>query len=267
MGKIVLGVATLILLIAGSFLLFKVVIKSHIKETPSKTGESSPNIGNTEKKKVAQDTDCPVYSEKCVTEMLKKEAKTISPKDLNYQNWITYENRTHNYKLKYPKDWQIDTSMADNFEDYMDSTCCNYSKLIISQGSTKWELSTDILYTGGQGWVKDKADLENCNPTKLDNYSSSIQIYKASTCGQKYEGPTLILDYPEIYKVSLFKKDSNKVLAVEYRSNDLPVIQSITAKGPLEYRVHPTMSLIYKGDGILENMDILDKITLSIKSL
>jgi hypothetical protein len=61
--------------------------------------------------------------------------------------WLTYTNTIHKYTVQYPPDWTIDSSGANNYEDYKEE-CCSTSSLIISKGETRWEFLMDVLVTG-----------------------------------------------------------------------------------------------------------------------
>ena len=72
----------------------------------------------------------------------------VPPKTITkIPGWLTYTNTIHKYTVQYPPDWTIDSSRANNYEDYKEE-CCLISSLVISKGDTKWELMMDVMVTG-----------------------------------------------------------------------------------------------------------------------
>jgi len=77
--------------------------------------------------------------------------------------WLTYTNSVHKYSVQYPPDWAIDSSQADNQENYQDSVCCNTASLIISKGETKWLFYINQLYSGFDAPDECQPGPDNCS--------------------------------------------------------------------------------------------------------
>lgn len=177
------------------------------------------------------------------------------PPSINYSNWKTYTNTTHGYSLQYPSTWSINYSLADNVEDYQDSTCCNSSKLTVTNGKTTWELLLDTLYTGGQGWAPES--FGECQPKP------------ANTCGVRYEAPMEISGM-KLFRKTGFVRATGKILFISIGEiNDIltdvkPIFKIPKDSPPNEPRYG---SITYTGSSIKEDIEVLDGITLSIKGL
>lgn len=181
--------------------------------------------------------------------------KKLEPLNIDYSDWNTYTNTTHKYSLRYPKDWVVDYTIADNVEYHQDTYCCNMSKLTIKKGQTQWELLIDVLYTGGQGW----------GPENFEECSNKSQ----NACEVNYKGPIEILGL-KLYKKTIFVRDTSKILFVNFGEiNDTytdvkPVFQLPSAVNSNNIRF---ASISYTGSNIEDNIKILDGITLSLKKV
>jgi len=79
--------------------------------------------------------------------------------------WLSYTNQTHHYTVQYPPGWTLDTSQADDQEDFQDSLCCDTAELSISNGSTKWSFRINQLYTGFEAPVECDFEQASCQTT------------------------------------------------------------------------------------------------------
>lgn len=135
-----------------SLLLMWLVPKSQLSDNPT--------IANTTLTPTQFKTQTPTLTEKKPIPTPK-----ILPveKLLSTENWKIYTNKVHHYTIKYPSDWQLDSSNADNFEDYLnDCNCCNSSYLKISKGNFSWQLVIDGMFTGGDPGQEECSIDEKC---------------------------------------------------------------------------------------------------------
>lgn len=159
-------------------------------------------------------------------------------------NWKVYTNTVHKYSVKYPADWIIDTSSADNIETYESSVCCNTAFLTISNGLVTWKLSINQPYSGFQA-------PSECQPGP--NQCSTV------------DKPMTVLDYHvnrTIYRLN----SSNKIIKAEMMtSNGHPGFGQIGFSTPNVEANHIKYFLEYSGSEIDKQIDTLDAISASLE--
>jgi hypothetical protein len=181
----------------------------------------------------------------------KVETKPFRVTDVDYSTWLSYTNPGHKYTLKYPADWTLDTKGADVLETYDDDSCCKAAVLNIKKGNTYWRLTTDSIYTGGGGFNEDYF-YDQCKP--LDKTPCVFTFYGPIDLGQT--------------------KSTKILLRVLTNTTDGKILVG-TVGGPVFYsRILPqnnqsyeaaATSIDYLGDDLNANMEVLNKITNSVK--
>lgn len=186
----------------------------------------------------------------------KSKIKPLSAPKINYSTWETYVNKTHSFALKYPKGWVLDSSKANNIEDYKDDSCCNYSRLTITDGNSTWNLTLDEVWTGGTG-----PDIAYYNQCNQDTAGAD------HLCERIYQGPINISGL-QLYKMLGAVKSSQEVLYVNLgQFGDTGIMPVFFLKAVPGSDMKRAVSITYSGSSLKENMDMLDGITFSLKGL
>ena len=159
-------------------------------------------------------------------------------------NMSTYYNPTHGYMLQFPSDWDIDYSEADEIENYEESKCCNTANLVISNVDTTQTLRTNVLFTGSD--AADKCQLED-------------------SC--TYNSRTLSVMDMEVERVIVQTSDTSEFVQAYVR--DPEKSRGFGTVGIDTDYISPEATkyyINYEGN-VLENIDVLDEITESLKMI
>lgn len=172
--------------------------------------------------------------------------KTIN----NIPGWLTYINAIHKYTVQYPPDWEIDSSEADNQENYRDTLCCNTALLTISKGETKWLFYINRLYTGF-----DAPDECQPGPDQCENTVKNITV----------------MGYP-LHRILTRQNSSGKVVEAHIatlKEND-PSHHGFGQVGVIDQNRNATnikYFIDYKGPEIEKYLTILDRISENLQAI
>jgi hypothetical protein len=162
--------------------------------------------------------------------------------------WKIYTNTLHHYSLQYPPGWTIDTTKANNFEEYKSSECCHTAYLTITNGKATWQFIIDSVITGFQP------------PEACDDFSNGEMICTYT------DTPMQVLGY-SVNRTIIRSNVTGAVVQGQISTpGKYPAFGRVGIDNEYTSSGQPKYILWYMGTNIEQYLKTLDSITLSLKT-
>lgn len=168
--------------------------------------------------------------------------------DLSTITWKEYSQNDRKLSFKYPDSWTVSVIPGNDVPPLPEGECCATTQIRATNGTTEWYFAIDEVFTGYDGFID--------NPDYCYPEGKTIRNENEVLCDVVTTSDHDVMEY-EVEKRTYYRIGDNKTYYVLFAS---PQAHGF---GPNQDGVSQ-YTLSYRGDGIDDNMAILDEMTKSL---